>query len=227
MDSKKFFDVVREGFGPLKQSQVNGFNDIVGHALLRKTTLDKVAYILATVWHETAFTMQPIKEYGTLKYLKSKKYWPYFGRGYVQLTWLFNYQKASKKFGVDFVKNPDKVMEKQYALPILFIGMEEGWFTNKALDDYIDGVDEDDKEDLREFANARRIINGTDKQVEIGLIALKFEKALRSSGYTFKSTEKPAESSNPPIGGKGSSNTFSSLLELLIKFISSLFGKKK
>ena len=227
MDSKKFFANVRASFGPLSQKQVDGFNDILGYAKNARTRVDNLAYLLATVWHETAFTMQPIKERGGVKYLKSKKYWPYFGRGYVQLTWDYNYKKASQKFGVDFLKDPDKVMEKRYALPILFAGMEEGWFTGKSFNDYLDGIDEDDKEDLREFSNARRIINGTDKQVEIGFIALKFEKALRDSGWGLESTGKATDGSKPSAGGSPTREKSKGFLELLIEFILSLFGKKK
>lgn len=207
MDRKKFFDVVRAKYGPLNQKQVEGFDLILDEAVRRRTRWDNLSYILATVWHETAFTMQPIKEKGGEKYLRAKKYWPFFGRGYVQLTWEDNYKHASDFFGVDFVKDPDKVMETKYAIPILFTGMEKGWFTGKSLDDYLDGVDEDDKEDLREFSNARRIVNGTDKQVEIGQHALTFELALKTADYSnampLESPEKPADGPKPvrPIGG--------------------------
>jgi hypothetical protein len=44
---------------------------------------NRMAYVLATAYHETAHTMKPI-EMGGEKYLQSKKYWPYIGRGYVQ-----------------------------------------------------------------------------------------------------------------------------------------------
>lgn len=225
MDDSKFFKYVRDNISKLNQSQVNGFNDILTYAKSVNTRLDNLAYLLATVWHETAFTMQPITERGSKKYLTSKKYWPYIGRGYVQLTWDYNYEKASKKFGVDFLKYPDRVMEKRYALPILFIGMEEGWFTGKSFYDYLDGVDEDDKEDLRELSNARRVINGTDKQVEIGLIALKFERALRSAGYGLQSTEKTVQGDKGTKVGKGSSNIFTTFLELLIQLVKGLFNR--
>ena len=217
MNSREFFKTVRAAFGPLSQGQVDGFNLILEEALRRKTRWNNLAYLLATVWHETAFTMQPIKEMGGVKYLKSKKYWPYYGRGYVQLTWEFNYKRVSDYFKVDFVKNPDLVMEPRYAIPILFTGMEEGWFTTKSFYDYLDGVDEDDKEDLREFANARRIINGTDKQVKIGEYALVFEKALKGAGYALEPTEKPVQGGKDTNPDKGSSNWLIALLELLIK----------
>lgn len=156
------------------------------------------AYVLATAYHETAHTMKPVREYGGETYLRSKKYYPYVGMGYVQLTWKENYQKASKILGVDFVKDPKKLLEPRYAVVILVTGMKEGWFTGKSLKDYIDNIDEDDKEDLREFSNARRIVNGTDKQVHIGQLALQYEKALKASGYALGATQKPAETVSTP-----------------------------
>jgi hypothetical protein len=74
-------------------------------------------------------------------------------------------------------------MRPEYAVVILFVGMEQGWFTGKKLADYMDGIDEGDVEDMREMVEARRIINGVDKKVEIAKIGLVFEKALRTSGY--------------------------------------------
>lgn len=181
---------------------------IIKEARKHGLSLHETAYVLATTYHETAHTMKPVREYGGEKYLKSKKYWPYVGMGYVQLTWDYNYKKASEKLGVDFIANPKLLLEPKYAAPILVIGMKEGWFTGKKLKDYIDELDEEDKEDLREFANGRRIINGTDKQVEIGKIALEYEQALKDSdidfsGYTEvvvpqKPTEKPVESVKEP-----------------------------
>lgn len=162
------------------------------HGLL----LWQLAYVLATAYHETAHTMKPVREYGSETYLKSKKYYPYVGMGYVQLTWDYNYKKAGNKLGVDFLKNPKLLLEPKYAAPILVIGMKEGWFTGKSLSDYIDDIDEDDREDLREFSNARRIINGTDKQVEIGQIALQYEKLLKDVGY---GSEKPVEQPQKPV----------------------------
>ena len=219
MNRAKFYEVVRAKYGPLNQKQVDGFNLILNEAEKRRTRWDNLAYILATVWHETAFTMQPIKEYGGEKYLKSKKYYPYYGRGYVQLTWDYNYKKAGDYFKMDFVKNPDLVMNPVYAIPILFVGMEEGWFTTKKMDDYLDGVDEDDKEDLREFSNARRVVNGTDKQVEIGQHALVFERALKAAGYALESSTKPVQGSKEDQPTQGKENIFIVLLRLLIKLL--------
>ena len=110
----------------------------------------QIAYILATVEHESKF--EPIDEIGGLK----KPYAPYFGRGYVQLTHRENYQKYSKLLGKDFVKNPNGVKDPAVAAFILVHGMRTGGFTSKKLSDYIN----DSKVD---FYNARRIVNSTDR----------------------------------------------------------------
>ncbi len=145
---------------------------------------DDFAYILATTAHETAYTMQPIAEYGKgkgRKYGVKGKYGqvPY-GRGYVQLTWDYNYEKADKELGLNgaLLKDFNLALDPKIAVQILFEGMKKGWFTGKALNDFIDGETEEEKEDLREFSNARKIINGTDKQVQIGQLAMKFKRAL-------------------------------------------------
>jgi len=194
IDRKAFFDGVRRELGPLNQDQVNGFNAVLAEFERRESTspdwsIFDLSYMLATAWWETGRTMQPVREaFYVGDFAKAEawrkrnlRYYPFYGRGLVQLTWDFNYRKASQKLGIDFVKNPDRVMEMPIAVAIMFDGMAEGWFTAKALDDYIDDIDESDAEDLREYTNARRIINGTDKAAAIGAIAIKFERVLLRS----------------------------------------------
>ena len=111
----------------------------------------------------------------------------FHGRGYVQLTGRSNYERASKKLNNDFVLNPWLVKDPRYAWPIMRTGMAEGWFTGKSLNSYIDDIDESDSEDFREYTNARRIINGTDKATTIAQLAVDFEYALRTSGYSIAS----------------------------------------
>lgn len=137
---------------------------------------NQMAYVLATVYHETAHTMKPVREYGGEKYLRSKKYYPHVGMGYVQLTWLVNYKKASDYLGVDFVTSPKLLLEPEYAAPILIIGMQEGWFTGKKLADYITLQKSD-------FRNARRIVNGMDRADLIAGYASEYDKLLLAEGY--------------------------------------------
>jgi predicted chitinase len=157
------------------------------HGLLR----NQAAYVLATAQWETAHTMKPVREYGGEKYLRSKKYYPYVGMGYVQLTWKTNYERASRELGVDFVKNPKLLLEAKYAAPILVIGMKEGWFTGKKLADYITLQRSD-------FTGARRIVNGTDKATQIAALAKKYDDALKAEGY---GATKPTPAPEPQQGG--------------------------
>jgi predicted chitinase len=154
------------------------------HGLLR----NEAAYVLATAWHETAHTMKPVREYGGETYLKKKKYYPYVGMGYVQLTWLENYKKASQKLGVDFVASPKLLLKPEHAIPILITGMDEGWFTGKKLSDYITLTKSD-------FVGARRIINGTDKAALIAGYAKEYDALLKAEGYGEEEPPTPA----PPI----------------------------
>jgi len=186
MNRKAFYNALRPKFGVLTQANVVGFEHVLDEAQGRRTPIHDLAYILATAWWESGKTMQPVREAYWLSEAWRKKnlrYYPFYGRGLVQITWLENYQKASNLYGVDLVSNPDKAMDPKLSVRILFDGMKDGWFTSKALDDYIDGIDEAADEDLREYINARRIVNGTDKDSEIGNIALTFEGALQAAQY--------------------------------------------
>lgn len=169
IDPKLFFGHVRKYFGKLKQSQVDGFSHVL--AKWEESKLDDLrwlAYMLATVWHETGQTMQPIKEYGNLRYLKRKKYYPYFGRGFVQLTWKANY----KKYGI--ADHPEKALEPDLAAYILIDGMVNGVFTGKKLSDYF-------SKKINDPVGARRIVNGTDRAGQIAVFHAHFYSAILAS----------------------------------------------
>ncbi|MFM8292975.1 MAG: glycoside hydrolase family 19 protein [Microcystaceae cyanobacterium] len=116
------------------------------------TDRNQLCYIMATIQHETAATYKPIAEYGGAR----QRYAPYYGRGYVQLTWKYNYEKYGTMLHQDFVNHPDLVMQPDVSLFIIVNGMRDGIFTGKKLSDYIFGSRVD-------FVNARRIINGLDR----------------------------------------------------------------
>ncbi|MEB3249611.1 MAG: glycoside hydrolase family 19 protein [Merismopediaceae bacterium] len=116
------------------------------------TDRNQLCYIMATIQHETAATYKPIAEYGGAR----QRYAPYYGRGYVQLTWKYNYEKYGTMLHQDFVNHPDLVMQPDVSLFIIVNGMKDGIFTGKKLSDYISGSRVD-------FVNARRIINGLDR----------------------------------------------------------------
>ncbi len=183
-----FFTQVRNTLfsGTLKQSQVNGLTAILDEWEKNWAAKDDrwLAYMLATAHHETGATMQPIEEYGkgkgrpygtNLKMDKKTRYTDttniFYGRGYVQLTWYDNYQKAGKKIGVDLIQHPELALDPDNASEIMFNGMNEGWFTGKKLSDYFNATVED-------WVNARRIINGTDKATLIANYAKQYYAAL-------------------------------------------------
>lgn len=134
----------------------------------------QIAYILATVQHETNDTFQPVREAYFLgepkaeNYRQTLRYYPYYGRGYVQLTWDYNYREYSNLLSLDLVNEPDLVMRPDISLFILVDGMKRGVFTGVGLEDYISGNQVD-------FFNARRIINGTDEAPLIETYAMSWQ----------------------------------------------------
>lgn len=134
-NASAFFTQVRTDFGALKQGQVEGFNVLLD--ALKDWHVTWVAYALSTAWHETAATMQPIKEMGGNAYFKRMydiegdrpakarelgNTRPgdgalYAGRGYVQLTGRLNYAR----YGLE--GRPDDAMKPDVAAMILKLSL--------------------------------------------------------------------------------------------------------
>lgn len=155
---------------------------IIAECAREGLTRQQAAYVLATAWWETNRTMKPVREAYWLDEdwrQRNLRYFPYYGRGFVQLTWRDNYDRAGRVFGVDLVRDPDGALEPGIAVKILVRGMREGWFTGKKLSDYI-------TEGAANWLGARRIINGTDKASKIMEIARQYDVALAAEGYGRK-----------------------------------------
>lgn len=138
--------------------------------------IPQIAYTLATSSWETNATHEPVEEAYYLgsraeAYRRKLRYYPWHGRGNVQLTWEANYIKASKKLGVDLIANPALAMDPDVSAAVTIYGMQDGWFTGRKLSDYI-------TETKRDFRNARRIINGMDKASQIAELADEYFDAL-------------------------------------------------
>ncbi|MGO7750497.1 hypothetical protein E0H65_22510 [Rhizobium leguminosarum bv. viciae] len=161
----------------LSQGQLRGFEALLDAS--GALAVDECAYVLATAYHETATTMQPIAEYGKGR---GRKYGvpgrnggqvPY-GRGFVQTTWDVNYERTDHELGLGgaLIRNYDLMLtDYGMAAKAAVLGMVEGWYTNKKLADYFAGGKCD-------YVGARRIINGTDKAEKIAGYAAFFAKAL-------------------------------------------------
>jgi hypothetical protein len=160
--------------------------------------------VLATAFHETAATMQPVRETlaktdaaavarldaafaaGRLSSVRTP-YWRFdgsgktwLGRGLVQLTHKRNYQAMSKLTGIDLVADPARAMQMPVAVAILIEGMRAGSFTGRRLDHYF-GAAGAAKAASPDWNGARRIINGTDRAAVVGAHAKLFDEALAIS----------------------------------------------
>ncbi|MCB1189272.1 MAG: hypothetical protein H7A23_03640 [Leptospiraceae bacterium] len=157
--------------------------------------LDKgqIAYILATVHKESNFGrwMKEVKwskndgldektyfmnKYGSRKDLgniRPEDGYDYRGRGFCQITGRYNYERWSKKLGIDLLNSPDKAADTEIAAKILVEGMRDGGFTKHKLSDHIQGTKKD-------FINARRIINRLDAADEIAGFANTYYSILVS-----------------------------------------------
>lgn len=180
VDRTAFFPRARSTVfhGIMEQSQVDGINALLDAFEAAYPTGDRrwLAYMLATAYHETAATMEPISEYGRGRgrpYGVEINGQVYYGRGYVQLTWRNNYEAMSLVTGVNLVKEPDLALKPDIAAKVMFHGMEYGTFTGKKLADYI-------TPHVTDFLEARRIINGMDHAALIAGYARNF---LASIGY--------------------------------------------
>lgn len=192
--------------------------------------LHEAAYVLATADWETNHTFEPVREAYWKKNAeqwrkKNLRYYPWYGRGFVQLTWEKNYLKAGKAIGVDLIKNPDLAMDPNNAAAILVIGMRDGWFTGKDLDDKIDGIEESDKEDFLEYYYSRIIVNGMDKANDIAVLAEKYEKELREANYSPSTPSNSPADGNVDTDSRGDSQNWFALLLRLLRAIIKLFAK--
>jgi putative chitinase len=197
IDRDTFFNSVRSSLfgGNLSQAQVDGMNYLLevwewGFEAANPRDGNRwLAYCMATVFHETGKKMTPVAENGGKPYGNPPgKYWTptgtynqiYYGRGHVQLTWDYNYQKGQdqlkKNYGlvVPLYQYPDKMLEDQPSALVLYDGMTIGWFTGVGLPKYFNSTTEDP-------VNARRVVNGTDQAQTIDGYYTNFKAAITTA----------------------------------------------
>lgn len=176
MNKTDFYNSIRQSLfsGSISFKQFDGIETLLtafkGSCI---TDMRWQAYMLATVYHETAKTMQPVREYGKgrgydygQKLKMSRKVYSapdhiYYGRGFVQLTWFENYDNMGRILGLPLLENPDLLLSPAISAKVLIEGMTKGKssfgdFTGKSLEDYFNDT-------LTDPFNARRIVNGVDK----------------------------------------------------------------
>ena len=177
----------------------------IGLTLYRKPS--RMAYALATAYHETGRRMQAIREgfcktdacsiravtrlyqrgrisrnYARIDPVTGRSY---FGRGHVQLTHARNYKIMGKATGIGLTlyRKPELALHLEKSVNYMFVGMVKGLYTGKKLRHYFSGT-------KANWGGARRIINGLDKYKLIANYGIKFRKALRPIDAAPKSKEQ-------------------------------------
>lgn len=193
LDRAKFYATVRANRAKLGKGltteSVAGMETVLD--AIQGAPLSHQAYMLATPWHETNGTMQPVTEAYWLSEDWRRthlRYYPWHGRGYVQLTWERNYRVADAALAAagllkagSLIAAPDLAKRPDIAAFILRRGMDEGWFTGVKNSSVLpaSGV-----ATRKQYMDARTIINGRDKSDLIEDYAQVFERALRDGGLS-------------------------------------------
>lgn len=222
-----FFAAVRSTLfgGKLTQSQVDTL-DTIGAAWARHGDGDtsKLAYILATAFHETGRFKWLCEIWGPTA--AQKRYEGradlgntvkgdgkrFMGRGLVHITGRRNYADWAKRLGIDIVAHPELAERLDIAARILVDGMMLGTFTGKKLADYI-------KPGSANFVSARRIVNGTDKADLIAGYARRFLMALEADKTAPAKPGAPATPSPAPDTPKTAKSPLVALAAVLIAAI--------
>lgn len=192
MNRQAFYNSIRTSLfnGRLTSKQVEGINSKLDAFDRAGITDDRWrAYMLATAYHETDKTMQPIEEYGKgrgrpygrkIKYNRQPYTHPdkiYYGRGDVQLTWYENYELMGRLLNIPLLEQPELALNPEISARIMTEGMTKGKsnrgdFTGVSLETYFNSTKNDP-------VNARRIINGLDKAELIAGYYYKFLEAVK------------------------------------------------
>lgn len=204
-DPSIFFDEIRGTWifpNGLSQETVDGINGLMkAFREYGDGKIDTLAYGLATVRAEVGADMQPVREgfaktdagarravrrlarrrgprSAVAKYARPAGPYGhiYYGRGYVQLTWLDGYRRSSADAGVDLVANPDAALDPEIGARILWRGLLDGRWNRrgKGLRFYLD------KGDIK---GARRTVNVQDRAAEIARMHETFLSALEKARW--------------------------------------------
>ena len=154
---------------PIIEDQAKGFAALIGAWNTAGENDPRwLAYILATVHRETGERFAPVREtfapddatarrrVASMDYGHEENGHVYYGRGFVQITWLQNYQRIGARLGVDLANNPDMALDWNISAKIAVTGMIHGLFSGAKLSRYFNDQTDDP-------IGARHIINGQDR----------------------------------------------------------------
>ena len=233
-----FTDADRNLFSPpLNDAQRGGMREVLDYWLTHHRESDPrwLAYIFASIYHETGHKMIPVREgfkssdkdardHVRMMFIKgivNRDYAEpvggisYFGHGRVQTTHLQNYQKLSLRFGRDFVKDPSLLLDSRIDVEVAVEGHIEGLWTSRQLSEFISGG-------KCNYKDARRIVNGQDKADLIASYAVSFEWAIGMATRTVpvadtKTTTPLPEIGKVPASGQQGDTTMSDTNDVLAR----------
>ena len=151
-------------------------NNVTQHA--------QIACVLANCQHETQNFLysEEIDGREQAKLLGYRGGIEYFGRGYIHLTHIDNYEKADSKLGLGgrLTRDLDYATNPNIAVKTAVIGMRDGWFTGLGLKRWIDGDKGWITGDGLSYYYARQIVNGDFKTTSTSEIAKEWSLKLPS-----------------------------------------------
>ena len=169
------------------EKYIKGFN--LAFEKFEMDTCLKKAHFLAQILHESGH-LRLTKEGGGEDYLQSQRYYPYVGRGLIQITWENNYKNYGLAVGEDFLSATNMI--KLETAP--HASQSAGWFWKNGvkLRNGI-SIDLNLKADRNDFLKITTLVNGAfngfDDRLKI-LKALFQEFGLtESTEYKFNESE--------------------------------------
>lgn len=174
------------------------------------------SYIMGTIQRETGAKYTPLRECydegSSISYCDSyvSGYKPYYGRGYVQITWQDNYKKFQVRgasvclplflfpehcglsndhrpyalpqdiMACNLTTVPDLAMLPDVSLFITVYGMKFGTFTGAKLETYVRSTPADVATRKSMYTKARAVVNGNDVADLIATYALGWEAAVKT-----------------------------------------------
>lgn len=231
IDLPTFYETIQEAFPVYANSGLHyeGTDAILNEWNARRELKDPrwLAYILATAYHETAQRMFPIRETlastdeSAVNRLANSSccghhtYWRehdptgehYFGRGYVQLTWYYNYQRVDDEFAISYDEetedsyywNPSLALDPVTSIRITYDGMIHGWFVpGHCLLRHFRSNDQGEPNQAGDWLDARRIINGRDRDALIAEHADAFLTAIEAATIPASAVVDTPPADPPP-----------------------------
>lgn len=134
---------------PLSSVQANWPLLYVACEQLGILSRDVARGMIGTVAVETAHTFEPVREAYWLDEnwrAANLRYYPWYGRGFVQLTWQSNYERYGKMIGVDLLSDPDLAMRPDVAALVM-----AAYFRDKGVDLACNA---------RDWSEVRRLVQG-------------------------------------------------------------------